>query len=1174
MKKNYSNEWTFHRWLFMLLAGTFISAQAQAQYCLPTYGNQCTSGDFIDSFTLNTIANTGTGCSNPSANNYTDYTATISTTLDQGQSYTVTCAPGPSWGQYFVMWIDFNQDGDFDEVNEFFDIGYSAAGANIVNSITIPNGVASGNTQMRVMCHFGTGVISQPDACSSQTWGETEDYAVTIGSPPPFEAAMSSITSPVTGCGLGMEDVTIDFMNNGVNSIDTIILCYSANGGVAVCDTLTGLGLASGSSLSYMFPTQLDMTTPDDYMINTWLVLNQDSTPINDSIIGYLATSVPTIVGIPYVEDFESGTGGWVPVGTLSTWEYGVPAETNIFSDTTGACSRNNGWATGLTTPYNNNEVSFLESPCIDFSALTQDPYLRFDHLFQVEGTFEDHWVEVSIDGGATWGTLGANGTGINWYNQPANWDGVSYTAPGGWRVAQHELIGTAGESDVRIRFAFTSDGSVQQEGIAVDNIMIDNSFLDAYAIDLTSPVSNCGLTSTELVSANFFNNGSDTLFMLPVAYSINGGTPVTETIMDTILPNTAYAYDFTAFADLSVVGDYDFQFWTGLVGDGNTCNDTSEVYTVTNVLVVNSYPYQETFEGGQNGWTIDNSGNGTFAFGTPAKNTINSAGSGVNSFTTGGLGTGTYNVNEQSFVNGPCFDFTNLPANSWFSMRNWWNSENSWDGANLQISVDTGATWQNVGAFGDPNNWYNDNSISGGPGGSQEGWTGNAFNNGSGGWVWSKREIDSAYYGAPYVQLRVAFGSDGSVTDDGFAFDDFAISTPPSIDLGPDYVGCGTNIAPGLAGTYEWFVADTSVAPTFALAGTDPWFDVTNQFGTDTTYTVVVVYTDTFGLCASDTMLATVFPTPYTDLGPDTMTCYGDSVWFFADVDSFATYTYSWNNSTTTDSALYNLPGTVEVTVTNGTNMCSHTDSTHIISTLPIELGPDLQFCIGDSAILDAGPGYDTLVWTTGDSTQMIVVNSTNFYQVDGVDFMGCTSSDFINVVVSFLPSVSATIDSDSICQTLESATLDAGSGFSAYSWSTGGTSQTEVIDGSTLTAGQWNEVIVTVTDGNGCVNTDTIDLFVYVCISVEEQIGDYSLSYYPNPSNGQVFVTVEGVSNEAMKLEVLNIEGRVLEVHEMGTVNGTQNLTLDLESYSPGIYLIRIQTPSGTGIGRLIIE
>jgi MYXO-CTERM domain-containing protein len=94
-----------------------------------------------------------------------------------------------------------------------------------------------------------------------------------------------------------------------------------------------------------------------------------------------------------------------------------------------------------------------------------------------------------------------------------------------------------------------------------------------------------------------------------------------------------------------------------------------------------------------------------------------------------------------------------------------------------LQSSIDGGASWQNVGAFGDgAPNWYTDNTINGSPGGSSEGWTGrNSSNNGSNGWVTAIHNLD-ALSGQADVLLRIAFGSDSSINDDGFGFDDFQV--------------------------------------------------------------------------------------------------------------------------------------------------------------------------------------------------------------------------------------------------------------------------------------------------------------------------------------------------------------------------------------------------------------
>jgi hypothetical protein len=1145
--------------------------QAQAQYCIPTFTNPCTSGDFIDAFSFNLISNGGTGCAFPGANNYSDYTAIVDS-VQQGQGYTITCAPGPTWGQYFAVWIDFNQDGDFDEVNEFFDIGYSAGGGNIATPITIPNGVPGGTTTMRVLCHFGTGVINQPDACLGQAWGEVEDYTVVVGSPPPYDMSTVSVDGPVTGCGLGIDTVWATFQNNGSVTADTVTLCYSVNGGAWLCDDFLALGLVSQGLYQHGFSDLIDLSTPGDYTIDVAVSQWGDSTGVNDTIWGYLMTSVPTVTGIPYLEDFESGTGGWVPAGTLSTWEHGVPAETNIFSDTTGVCSNNNGWATGLTTPYNNNEASYLESPCIDFSALTADPFLRFDHLFQVEGTFEAHWVETSIDGGATWTLLGANGTGLNWYNQAANWDGVSYVNPGGWRAAQHILAGTAGEADVRIRFAFTADGSVQQEGIAIDNIQIAGSFDDAYAQALSNPVSLCGLTATELVSASFFNNGSDTLYSLPVCYSINGGTPVCETIVDTILPNTAYAYDFAGLADLSVIGDYDFAIWSGLATDGNTCNDTTWA-VATNILTVASFPYQEKFENGQGGWTIDNTINGSWDFGTPAKNVIVGAASGANAFVTGGLGTGLYNVNENSYVYGPCFDFTNLPANAWVAMHSFWESENSWDGANLQVSVDTGATWTNIGTPAAPaiNSWYNDNSISGGPGGSQEGWTGDVNNIGSNEWVWSKHALDTALMGVPYVQIRVAFGSDGSVTRDGFAFDDFAISVPPTFALGADTVGCGNMIInSGLMDVdFEWLALDTLGNTT--VLGNDTWVQLTNPSFADSTFNLIGIYTDSFGLCAADTMMVTLFPAPVVDL-MDVSACLDDSVMF--GVDTASVYTYAWDNGATTDSTWYPGGSMVMVTVTNTVSGCTGVDSAMVWSTPYVDLGADVEVCAGDSIMLDAGAGYSDFAWSTLDSTQTIMVDQDGTYTVTVIDSIGCSSNDDIVLTVNALPVVNITSDlSDTICVN-QSMTLDAGSGFSTYSWSTSGSAATEAVAGSSLTSGQTNTITVDVTDANGCANTASFSIWVDDCVGIDEQVGAYVVSYYPNPTLDFLTVELTGTSNEQLTMTILDLSGRTVHSEQFAAANGTVIQTIDVRELASGIYNLRFEAAGSVLTAKFIVQ
>ena len=90
-------------------------------YCKPTIANGCTDGDVIARVTLNTLDNnSGTGC--PSGVlGYSNYTADpnplLTTTLQAGGSYNCTVYAG-EYSEGYAAWIDYNDDGVFDNVTE------------------------------------------------------------------------------------------------------------------------------------------------------------------------------------------------------------------------------------------------------------------------------------------------------------------------------------------------------------------------------------------------------------------------------------------------------------------------------------------------------------------------------------------------------------------------------------------------------------------------------------------------------------------------------------------------------------------------------------------------------------------------------------------------------------------------------------------------------------------------------------------------------------------------------------------------------------------------------------------------------------------------------------------------------------------------------------------------
>ncbi len=108
---------------------------------------------------------------------YADYTS-ISTDVLPGNSYNITVTNGSVWSADDLgVWIDWNQDGDFDDANEnpVCESGNSGQGT---YSISIPANATSGITRMRVRIKYSGSDCGS--SCGTTTYGEVEDYSVKV----------------------------------------------------------------------------------------------------------------------------------------------------------------------------------------------------------------------------------------------------------------------------------------------------------------------------------------------------------------------------------------------------------------------------------------------------------------------------------------------------------------------------------------------------------------------------------------------------------------------------------------------------------------------------------------------------------------------------------------------------------------------------------------------------------------------------------------------------------------------------------------------------------------------------------------------------------------------------------------------------------------------------------
>jgi hypothetical protein len=278
------------------------------------------------------------------------------------------------------------------------------------------------------------------------------------------------------------ETVTVLVRNYGTDTLKNIPVTYAINQ-----DTVTEIipVIPPKDSLQYNFNKSVDMSVYQSYHIKTWVHNPTDNYHNNDSSGDYTIQTSPLVNQYPYLEGFENNNGYWFSGGQNNSWQWGKPQKKLIHKAANGS----NAWVTSLTGNYNDNEYSYLYSPCFDLTPLTK-PVLSFSHIFQTEDACncDFHWVEYSLDD-SIWTQLGNAGTGINWYDNVAvkAWQ---LSAPS-WHVSSYDI--PVNPNKIRFRIVMYSDPGTNYEGVGIDDIHVFEKspvFTDSLTTTLSQPVS------------------------------------------------------------------------------------------------------------------------------------------------------------------------------------------------------------------------------------------------------------------------------------------------------------------------------------------------------------------------------------------------------------------------------------------------------------------------------------------------------------------------------------------------------------------------------------------------------------------------------------------------------------------------------------------------------------
>ena len=335
----------------------------------------------------------------------------------------------------------------------------------------------------------------------------------------------------------------------------------------------------------------------------------------------------------------------------------------------------------------------------------------------------------------------------------------------------------------------------------------------------------------------------------------------------------------------------------------------------------------------------------------------------------------------------------------------------------------------------------------------------------------------------------------------------------------------------------------DTVLCPTDSLvlnAGTSfnnyQWQDGS----TDTFFTVKtpgIYFVHANNVCGSkyaDTIKITGAVIPYLNIGGDTTLCINDTIKLMAP-PVFKTYNWQPQSMVVGQGAtVYSIPKKSQQFILNATTVdgCKTADSlfVNIIAPRAVNLGDDVSFCDYDSITLNAGNGYLSYQWNTGETSPSVTVKTNGLFTVSAMDVNKCFARDTIMINVLQHPSFNLGADM-SLCVGT-SLNLDPGV-YKSYLWYDGTTNRI-------LTVNQPGKYSVTVTDNNNCVGQDSINI----------------ISLLPLPAN---FLNATDSICQYDKLEIQPQQSFITYSWSTGSVQPS------IFTETPGIYTLTVKDING---------
>jgi hypothetical protein len=215
-------------------------------------------------------------------------------------------------------------------------------------------------------------------------------------------------------------------------------------------------------------------------------------------------------------------------------------------------------------------------------------------------------------------------------------------------------------------------------------------------------------------------------------------------------------------------------------------------------------------------------------------------------------------------------------------------------------------------------------------------------------------------------------------------------------------------------------------------------------------------------------------------------------------------------------------------------------------------------NLCSGSSLTINVlGSNTNIYLWSTGDTSPSIVVSPTvnTTYSLLVTNSYSCQINLTLPITVKSRPQFTAQASNSVICIG-ETATLSAsGTSLVSYAWVSNNVS----INGQQAYVAPFTNTTysITVTDVNGCSNTNTIGITVLFCAGIatnKDLVNE--LKIVPNPNNGLFSLVTGNVLDKT--ITIMNATGKVVR----NFMSKEETVKINLQELSNGVYYLKLNS------------